>query len=169
MLSPAGDRLYFVENNDVHAWTLAGTKARSLGWTDIPKDKDATTLALSPDGGVLAVGGRTGVVTLIDTAKGTTLTRLTPLSGEGGGLVSSLAFSPAGNSLAVGTQQGQIDLWSVLGAPTLLVRLPGHREIVTALAFDAPGRHLASAGDKTVDVWNLDRIREEFARLGLAW
>jgi eukaryotic-like serine/threonine-protein kinase len=166
-LSPAGDRLYFVENNDVHAWTLAGTKARALAWTGLPKD--ATTLALSSDGGMLAVGDRTGGVTLIDTAKGTTLTRLTPPSGEGGGLVSSLAFSPVGNSLAVGTQQGQIDLWSVLRTPTMLVRLPGHREIVTALTFDAQGRHLASAGDKTVDVWNLDRIREEFTRLGLAW
>jgi hypothetical protein len=42
--------------------------------------------------------------------------------------------------------------------------------LIAALAFDAQGRHLVSAvSDKTVDVWDLELLREEYARLGLAW
>ena len=41
---------------------------------------------------------------------------------------------------------------------------------VGALAFDAEGRRLTSAGsDKNVNVWDLERVREDLGRLGLDW
>jgi len=70
----------------------------------------------------------------------------------------------------VGTQQGLIDVWSLdhLSAPQ--IRLPGHRGNVKSLAFDTRGRHLASGGtDRTVEIWDLDVIRDELGRLGLGW
>jgi len=168
-VGPGGRRLYLVEGGgSARAWALDGPEARLLVWPDLPGD--ATGLALSPNGGVLAVGDHAGAITLIDTATGKAHARLSPPAGDGPGLVLSLAFSPDGRLLAVGTLSGQVDLWSLADTSAPLVRLPGHRGFVAALAFDARGRHLASAGsDRTVDVWDLDRVREEFARLGLAW
>jgi len=182
-VSPGGDRLYLLENGSVgggsgggalHALALNGTVARPLPWTGLPADVGA--LALSSDGRRLALGVRSGGVVILDTATGATRTRLAPPpaggdgDGAGEGRVSALAFSPDGDALAVGSHQGPITVWSLSAPDAPLFRLPGHRGPVTSLAFDAPGFHLASAGgDKTVDVWDLRRVRAEFARLGLAW
>ena len=84
----------------------------------------------------------------------------------------ALAFSPDGQDLAVGSQQGTISIWSVAQPtkPRLRFRLPGHRGIVTNLAFDAQGQRLASATgiDPLVEVWDLELIQQELARLELA-
>jgi WD40 repeat protein len=167
-ISPSGDRLYLADVGRLHAWALEGTRARSLNWAGGPAD--LTSLALRPDGRLLAVGSRTGgVVTLIDTETGVTVARLAPRTVEGDGAVRSLAFSPDGLELAAGTEQGHINLWSLKDTSAPPLRLPGRRRVVAALAYDPAGRHLASAGsDKTVDVWNLDRLRDEFRQLGLA-
>ena len=166
-VSSPGDRLYLIDQRgNMVAWGLDGQKARSLGWTGIPSQANA--LALSPDGQVLAVGHDKGFVTLIDTATGQasgTLSR-----GDAEGRAEAIAFSPDGQKLAVGTQLGHIDVWSLNNPTTPPLRLPGHRGLVTALAFDPKGHYLASAGlDRTADVWNLERLREEFGKLGLDW
>ncbi len=173
-LSPKGDRLYLVEaappdmDAPVRAWALEGARARSLEWPGLPADAMGLALALSGNGKVLAVGSRSGVVTLIETDKGTTLARLTSPPVEG--VISSLTLSSDGKELAVGTSQGSIQLWSLADPSAPILRLPGHRSPVASLAFDARSRHLASASnDKTVDIWDLARIRAEFARLKLAW
>ncbi|MHC5543993.1 WD40 repeat domain-containing protein, partial [Singulisphaera rosea] len=50
------------------------------------------------------------------------------------------------------------------------LRLPSHRGFITALAYGPTGRYLATGGsDKMVAVWDLDRIRTELGRIGLAW
>ena len=145
---------------------LDGPTARSLNWTRLPLAANA--LALSPDGGTLAIGDRNGIVTLIETATGQA--RRTLSRGEPEGSAEVIAFSPDGLKLAVGTQQGHIDVWSLTSPNAPPLRLPGHRGLVTALAFDPKGHYLASAGmDRTADVWYLERLREEFGKLGLAW
>jgi WD40 repeat protein len=173
-VSPRADRLYLLSfPGELQVWALddagKGSKvARRLPWGDLPND--GTSLALSPDGSRLAIGDRTGGVTLIDTVSGKTRTPLPGSPGGTVGSVSSLAFSPDGKELAVGAEQGHIDLWLLADPTAPLVRLPGHRGSVFSLAFDAEGRHLASAvSDKTVDVWDLEHLRDEFGRLGLAW
>jgi WD40 repeat protein len=167
--SPDGTRLYLIDReprNRVHALALEGDRARWLDWS---LDLHATALALSPDGRTLAVGDR-GSVALVDTTRGLETSRLQPPTGEVEGQVLSLAFDPGGRELAVGTQHGLIDLWSLDHPTAPQIHLPGHRGGVNALVYDPRGQHLASAGfDRTVEVWDLNVIREELGRLGLGW
>jgi WD40 repeat protein len=178
VVAPGGDRLYVVEparagRSVLHAWDLGGptARARPVGWRE-PPSVDAHGLALSPDGRLLATGDGAGGVTLVDTDRGTVRARLAPAEGRAGGVAWALVFSPDGKELAVGDAEGNVDLWSIpaTGTPVPLVRLPGHRGLVSSLAYDPGGHRLASsASDRTVDIWNLDRVRGELTRLGLGW
>ncbi|HEX8200883.1 MAG TPA: WD40 repeat domain-containing protein, partial [Isosphaeraceae bacterium] len=166
-LNPAADRLYLISRADEFtAWSLANPGPSRLNWT---APATATVMALSPDGTVLALGDRTGHVTLIDTASGATSGPLVPPAGEEGDRVSSLAFSPDGAELAVGTRE-QIRLWALTGPPAPRVVLPGHRGAIAAVAYDPTGHYLAAAGeDKLVEVWDLDLLHRELDALNLGW
>lgn len=168
VVAPQGDRFYLIEAFRVRALELQGGVARERNWSS--PTGDATSLALSPDGRILAVGDSTGVVTLLNTDDGSLHGRLVPGENDPKEWIWSLAFSPDGQKLAIGTHQGVVMLRSVvdLDDPTPPLILPGHA-IITSLAFDPSGEKLASAADRTVTVWNLSRIREEFVRLGLEW
>lgn len=169
-----GDRLYLLNTaGDVHALALAGTRARRLDW-DLPGG--ASSIAISPDSATLAIGDHKGNITLVNTEDGKIQTRLRTGATEAEGRILTLAFSPNGRELAVGTSQGPVEIWSLSDTTAPLLRLPGHRGIVTTLAYDpkghylATGRFLATGGaDKLVDVWDLERIRSELDRIGLAW
>ncbi|HEV3165775.1 MAG TPA: WD40 repeat domain-containing serine/threonine-protein kinase [Isosphaeraceae bacterium] len=167
-LAPGGDRLYLTSFVDeFSAWVLEGKMAQPLDWS-IPSD-GITALALSPDGKRLALG-HDGAVLLVDTAKGSVLTRLSSPSDEDDGEIRSLAFAPNGGELAVGTRRGTIRIWKLDGTPEPLLRLPGHRGLVTTLAYDSTGYRLASGGvDKAVVVWDLNRVSNELKKLGLGW
>jgi WD40 repeat protein len=82
----------------------------------------------------------------------------------------ALAFAPDGRTLAVGSPQGPISLWSLerTSAPRLSLRLPGQRT-VGSLVFDSEGRRMASSSwgpDPIVEIWDLDELQKELARLG---
>lgn len=172
--SPAADRLYLITNgglpnsSEVLALALDGDKARRLDWN---LGGGVTSLALSPDGETLAVGDRLGTIALVDTAQGAVRTRFSLLSSETERRTWwALAFSPDSRALAIGTQQGTIEIWSVHDTSAPRLRLPGHRGFVASLAYDPKGRYLASIGsDKVVQVWDLQRVREELDRHGLGW
>jgi eukaryotic-like serine/threonine-protein kinase len=180
-LSPGGDRIYLIDQSGLmHAWAIdsrtdgadAKVQARELDWA-VPMADAASSLTLRRDGKLLAVGDRAGTVTLVDTQRTRVLERIKPSSGEGESLVLALAFSPQGHDLAVGSQQGTISIWSVAQPtkPRLRLRLPGQRQLVTNLAFDPTGLRLATApgGDPPlVEVWDLELIERELARLGLS-
>lgn len=178
-IAPRADRLYLVDvmPGRLHAWDIDGSSrdavvhARAASGNLPPLD-GLSSLALRPDGAVLAVGDRAGVVTLIDTLRYHVVSSIRPASDESAGPVIALAFSPDGRTLAVGSPQGVISLYSVASPARPLPRLhlPGHRGMVTILAFDSPGTRLASATgtDPLVEVWNLELIYHELRRLGLA-
>ncbi len=179
-VAPRGDRVYLIDQNGLtHAWAIeshaerapAQVQARDLGWSLQTTDW-ASSLALRRDGKLLAVGDRAGTVTLIDTHGPKVLALIKPSSGEVESLLLAVAFSPDGHDLAVGSQPGTISIWSVAQPtrPRLRLRLPGHKGLVTNLAFDAQGQRLASATDRDplVEVWDLELIQQELARMGLA-
>jgi WD40 repeat protein len=183
-IAPRGDRLYLIDqipsspSSRLHAWALASApegphvQARELGSSVPLPEGSFVNLAVRGDGAVLALGDRTGMVTLLDTASLRPLGRIEPASGEAEGFLLALAFSPDGRDLAVGSQQGTISLWSVAQPtrPRRRFHLPGHRGFITNLVFDSSGRRLASSAglDPLVEVWDLELIGLELSRLELA-
>lgn len=169
-LGPNGSRLYLLSSwsGEFHAWNLEGNAPASLPWE--PPQHEYVALALSPDGKTLTLATRDARLLSIDTRTGTARTLSTPTTNGVSGTITALAYGPKGDLLAAGTREGPLFLYrpSNLNAPPL--RLPGHRGLVLTLAFDASGRWLASGSDdKTVAVWDLNRLRTELARLALPW
>jgi serine/threonine protein kinase/WD40 repeat protein len=166
-ISPDGNQLYLLsfESERLSVWSLRGSQAEPLSWT-VPGS--FTSMALSADGSRLAIGNRDGVVLVLDPSNGRLVHHLTPRDGDGAVAVHAIAFSPDRTEIAVGTVD-QVRVWSILeGAARPFVRLPGHHGPVLTLAYDPTGRVMASGGhDKTVKVWNLERVRAELANLGL--
>ncbi len=128
-----------------------------------------TSLAFSPDGQTLAVGGK-NVVQLVPTSGTGTATDLPVTVGQ----VRSLAYSPNGELLAVGGYQ-QLKLIK-LSDRSIVRELKGHRGIVTAVAFSPDGTTLASASDDTTArFWTVatgDAVvltGHEYPVSGLAW
>jgi WD40 repeat protein len=177
-LAPKADRIYLVaENRKLNVWALeprgedGPIDARRI---DIrtPVPDEIFSLALRPDGALLALGDSIGNVTLLDTTRLRVVGRILAPGEEVKGIVVAMAFSPDGRRLAVGSQQGQISLWSLddPGLPILQYRLPGQRGLVTNLVFDRTGRRLASTAgiEPLVEIWSLGLIERELQRLGLA-
>lgn len=112
--------------------------------------------ALSPDGRLLASGGRDRMLRLWDVQ--TALPRRPPR--EHGDWVCAVAFSPDGRVLASATTAGLIQMWEA-GSGKLLGERQGHRGPVTSLLF--PDRTtLVSAGqDTSVLVWDVAKVEAE--------
>ena len=181
-IAPGGDRLYLLEQqaqptgNPLHVWGVehpspsVPPRAHDLNWSLTLGDA-AISLALRGDGTLLAVGDRTGSVTLIDTSTHRVVGTIQPLNRDSENPWLSMAFSPDGQALAIGSWEGTTSLWSVAQPrqPRLRFHLPGHRGPITSLAFDPLSRRLASAGtDPLVEVWDLELLDRELIRLGLA-
>ena len=167
-LAPDGKTLYHLAKRGdvVFARTIDEKGIRPASWT--APGSEAVLIVLSPDGRTLAVGNHSGEVELRDVADGSTRSRLGVPDGDTASSVDSLAFTPDGQTLAVGGRE-QVRLWALGASPRPLVRLPGHRGSVRALAFDSKGVRLAGADEKTIKVWDLARLRQELGRLRLDW
>lgn len=114
---------------------------------------DALSLALSPDGRLLAVGDRNGGIAIIDTATRRQIGA--PLGGHKGG-IEDLDFSPDGARLVSSGDDGTIRLWPVndgrVGDGEVVARFS---DVIWAVAFDPKGESIASAGaDGSVRLWN---------------
>jgi WD40 repeat protein len=73
----------------------------AIGFVRGTADAEIYTAALSPDGGVLAIGQAEGTVTTFDSSSRRKLAEYRLGSAIGAGLVQTLAFSPNGETLAV--------------------------------------------------------------------
>jgi WD40 repeat protein len=136
--------------------------------------QDATSIAYSSDGKLLASGGRDNVIRLFDATTGREVRRLLghkarsyspPADGRGAldalfsatgtGGVNSVAFSPDGRVLASGGWDDTIRLWDV-GTGKELRKIDAHKAMVGRVVFSPDGRILASRGglDGTVRLWD---------------
>jgi len=97
-----GQTLAVAFGSNVALWdTATGRRAAVLtaGGT-------VNSMAFSPDGKTLAVGGENGIVTLWNTGTHVPSAPMAAVSA-----VFSVAFSPDGSTLAAGTDAGSVDLW----------------------------------------------------------
>ncbi len=115
-----------------------------------PGEAGALCLALSPDGRVVAMGGRDGAVLL---GRSDTL-EMSPLHGEvHRDYVRGLAFSPDGRFLASASDDGTVKLWSV-EFRRLLRTFEGHTDWVRDVLFIDDDRLVSCADDGTARIWS---------------
>ncbi|HXT35495.1 MAG TPA: WD40 repeat domain-containing protein, partial [Chloroflexota bacterium] len=144
-------QLWDVPHRQLLAVSLVGTLTR--GWT----------VAFSPDGKTMAVGGceltdsdgicTNGGIDLWDVARQQLLWH--PLTGALDS-VNSVAFSPDGKILASGSRDGTVQLWDMASRRPLGAPLRGHTSTVNSVAFSPNGALLASGSeDTTVRLWDV--------------
>lgn len=117
---------------------------------------ELVSLAIGPDGTILATAGGDRTVRLWDIGDPRRPVQLSTLGGQGT-FVRSVAMRRDGEILATAGDDRKVRLWDVADPkhPTLLATLDGHTGAVRALAFSSDGRTLASSGsDRTVRLWN---------------
>lgn len=116
------------------------------------------SIALSPDGRLVAAGGDKGTVQCLDTSTGE-LRHTFKTSSE---VVKSLVFNPDGTTLACTGDNGAINMWN-LSAGRILCSLRGHTGPVNSLAFRPDGKMLVSGSDDNDiifwDAFTGDRLR----------
>lgn len=117
------------------------------------------TVAVSPNGKMIASGSRDGLLKLwnLGNSQGDT----TPTSGRtlGEDLYgeNTVAFSPDGKTLASGSDDNIIRIWDI-GKGKLLHTIKGHSAWISDLVFSADGKTLISSSfDRTIKVWDLSQ------------
>ncbi len=151
--SPDGQRIAAADGaGGVHLWDAES--ARSVADNAAAHSGEATAVAFSPDGALIASAGDNGV-RLWDARSGAALGE--PLGAAGGARVPvfSAAFSPDGRILASAGADRVVRLWNV-ASRTRIGELAGSQDAILSVAFAPDGRTLASAGgDGLIRMWDL--------------
>ncbi|MFF2392275.1 WD40 repeat domain-containing protein [Nocardia sp. NPDC058114] len=113
---------------------------------------DRCALAYSPDGSMLAIGGRGPSITVWDTRS---RTKRAELTANGARIVEALAISPDNHTLVVADAENHLVLWNIeSGSPR--ATLTGHTNIVQAIAFSPDGEILATgSADRSTRLWDV--------------
>lgn len=108
-------------------WELASWNERaSFGWVE-PLLEASKTVALAPDGTLVATGTRNGKIRLWDLASGQEILSYDLLEGE----IESIHFSPGGKLMAAASRQGAVLWeWSSAVEPIRLPELPRGGQVV---------------------------------------
>ncbi|TRV72643.1 WD40 repeat domain-containing protein [Streptomyces sp. 130] len=112
------------------------------------------SLAFTPDGGTLAIGGRSGRIRLVDVGTGRVEAPL-----QGASAVQGLAFAPEGDTLAVLTSDRNVSLWDV-PSHKLRASYPGgqasHDVTIHDIAFGPDRQTLLTSDEADIRIWSLD-------------
>jgi hypothetical protein len=122
-------------------------------WRGVATPHEALgSVAYSPDGRRLAVGGSRGSVTLVDTGTGEKLCETKPLGVE----ILRVGFSgPELGRVAASAFDHTLRSWPVADCRSEPTRFVGHRDLVTGLAFTSDGDYLVSVSlDSTIKLWD---------------
>lgn len=143
--------------DQVQLYTLGTDRLRPAAAVRVAQPPSQTfSVALSPDGKLMAAAGTNAEVTLFALAPPSHPRLLAKLGGFKS-TVYDVVFGPRGHSLAAASNDGSVRQWriSATGPPSLadVVRAPQGRSL-QAVGYSANGRLLAAAGsDGTLMLW----------------
>ncbi len=136
----------------VRRWTVDGTELPALTGPATPLQ----SVAVSPDGRLVAAGTEAGPVALWDLTAPTPRA-LPPLTGPSG-KVYAVAFGPDGRTLAAGSADRLVHRWDLTdpAGPVAAAPLAGATNWVDTVAFSPDGRSLvAGSSDAAARVYDL--------------
>jgi WD40 repeat protein len=138
-------------NKRFTVWDVPNNKL--LKGLSLPNVYSRVTVALSPDGKLLATGGA-GRIQLFDAKTGRSAGQLTGAVGAAGA-ASGMCFTPDGARLAVGTTAGWVNVWDV-GPRRLKYQIKGaHEKEIWTLDCSPDGQSIATGSfDGAVAVWS---------------
>ncbi|MGK7950882.1 MAG: protein kinase [Xenococcaceae cyanobacterium] len=142
------DRELITEGNSLNSLNFQIELIKDI---KINSSEEVWSLAISPQGKIIASGTNNGSIDIYDRNTGQTKKSL----GKHENVIRSLVFSPETNNLIVGDGDGIIKIWN-LETSKLEQQLQGHLGSVWSLAISPDGQTLVSSGeDKAVRIWNL--------------
>lgn len=145
--SADGARLYSAgRDKQFIVWDVATRKALQT----ISQPTPIYSLALSPDGATIAVGGFDTVVRLLSSKSGEVQAQFAGHTAS----VRSLAFSPDGKRLASGGADHAVRVWDI-GKKEPPLELVGHARAVRAVRFVANDLLLTAGEDRFVRQWSI--------------
>ena len=140
---------------------------RAARLASYPKPGDPVmSVAVAPDGGLVAAGARSGSVRLIRPGADAEL----PGFGAHPGGVTGVSFAAGGTVLATGGKDRAVRVWRRAGDRfELLYAVDGLPAPVAGLEFGPRGEDLVVllTNERAVRVWDLARLREQLAALAL--
>ncbi len=139
-----------LSSDQAEIWTIDGQRLNTIDANGQPFG--IRTVAYSPEGDRIVLGGNDGTVTLW-TPEGQ---RLQTLKGHQEA-IHALAFSPDGERLVSGDTNKTIKLWNRSGQ--LLSTLEHHTSGIEGLAFSPDGQYFVSGSlDKTLALWSREGL-----------
>jgi WD40 repeat protein len=120
-----------------------------IGTLRLRQPSEVCSVTFSPDGKLLATGGRYDGVRLWDAATGKLIRFLPAKGGQG---IFGLSFSPDSKSLVSSGTDGALEIWDVAGGK-LACQLVEKGHNLDALCYSDDGKFLAVAENRNMRVW----------------
>ena len=140
--------------------SLMRWKQTSRGWIGQPLDAETddmaamfvTSVAISPDGKLIAAASQDHMLRLWDVKKHKLIRTLA----QHRAAIDSVVFSPDGKKIVSGDETGMLLLWDVKTGQLTATLLGGQKGSVTSLSFSGDGSRMVSGGlDGMLRVWDL--------------
>lgn len=134
-------------DGSVRRWDLKGNTV----WTKNPHTNYVRSVAISPDGTVVASGSWDGTVKVLDIVSG----EEKAMYQKYGRRIYSVAFSPNGQWLAIAGELGAVHLWEWKKAGSYVPSFGQYAAWVSAVAFNPTGTRIASSSsDGSIQIWD---------------